>query len=239
MPTYYVTIALQTALSLAEFEAEKGQQDTITITKAHLKQIVQLSADFKRYIASMHGNKTDAQIAKRDGLRNDSYGDPPSSTPRKKMFKNHFDPDEADNPRALKARAKALKNRVEDDYEEEERRKPSHNRNRKKDIKYVEQEEDSEEEKTSQAMRRARAAAYSEEEEEKPKGTTKKEALSGRELDYERHRSSSSRPKQLERRDARMASRVRYDEEEDSDALTGKRKSKKVEWEVSEVEEEE
>ena len=236
----YVTTALQTARSLAEFQAEKKRQDTITIKKEHLKQVVQLSAEFKRYIASMHGNKTDAQIAKREGLRNDSYGDPPRKQ-QKKMFKDHYDPDEADDLLTSKARAKVSKKSLVDvDYEEEERGKSFQKRSVKKASKPVEEEENSEEEAIPpQSKRRTKAAPYSDEGDERPNGYTKTKASSKREEDNELRRSNSMRPTQLERRGSRIPSKARYDEEEDSDARAPRRKTRNIDKQVSEDDEEE
>ena len=258
MLTDCVTTALQTALSLAEFEAEKEGHDTITIKRAHLKQVVELSTDFKRYIASMHGNKTDAQIAKREGLRNDSFGDPPRKQQKKKMSQGYIDRDKEDDPPASKVRANASKKRVEDDYEKEERGKLVHKRNTKKGSKPFDKEEEEEEEEeeekeeeeeeeeeekkenTPQPKRRTKAPAYSEEEEdERSNGNTRTKALPRKGKDYERHRSNSRRPKQLERRDSRMTSRASCDEEEDSHARAPRRKSKKIHGQMSEDDDEE
>ncbi|KAK1831670.1 hypothetical protein QBC39DRAFT_350605 [Podospora conica] len=46
--------ALQTAVALAEFDAEKDEEGTILITDAHLKAVVELSADFKTYLNDLH-----------------------------------------------------------------------------------------------------------------------------------------------------------------------------------------
>lgn len=51
--------ALQTAVALAEFDAEKDEEGKIIVTDAHLKAVVELSADFKRYLSELHsGNES-------------------------------------------------------------------------------------------------------------------------------------------------------------------------------------
>lgn len=47
-------VALQTAVALAEYDAEKDEEGKIIITDAHLKAVVELSADFKTYLNELH-----------------------------------------------------------------------------------------------------------------------------------------------------------------------------------------
>jgi len=46
--------ALQTAVALAEYDAGKDEEGKILITDAHLKAVVELSADFKTYLNDLH-----------------------------------------------------------------------------------------------------------------------------------------------------------------------------------------
>ena len=56
LPTNILTLwaALQTAVALAEYDAERGEDGVIIITDTHLKAIVDLSANFKKYLNSLH-----------------------------------------------------------------------------------------------------------------------------------------------------------------------------------------
>jgi hypothetical protein len=47
-------IAFQTAVSLAEYEAEKDEEGTILVTEDHLRAVVELSKDFKDYLNELH-----------------------------------------------------------------------------------------------------------------------------------------------------------------------------------------
>jgi SpoVK/Ycf46/Vps4 family AAA+-type ATPase len=46
--------AFQTAVSLAEYEAEKDEEGTILVTEDHLRAVVELSKDFKDYLNELH-----------------------------------------------------------------------------------------------------------------------------------------------------------------------------------------
>ncbi|KAK0382902.1 hypothetical protein NLU13_8818 [Sarocladium strictum] len=51
--------ALQTAVALAEYDAEKDEEGKIVLTDTHLKAVVELSADFKKYLEELHsGNES-------------------------------------------------------------------------------------------------------------------------------------------------------------------------------------
>ncbi|KAL8365017.1 hypothetical protein RB595_004026 [Gaeumannomyces hyphopodioides] len=63
--------AFQTAVALAEFDAEKDKEGKIKITDDHLRSVVELSGDFKKYLKVLHrGNE--AQRAQRRFERLDS-----------------------------------------------------------------------------------------------------------------------------------------------------------------------
>ena len=49
MPT-----AFQTAVALAEFDAEKDEEGKILLTDSHLRAVVELLKDFKDYLNSLH-----------------------------------------------------------------------------------------------------------------------------------------------------------------------------------------
>ncbi|KAK7961913.1 P-loop containing nucleoside triphosphate hydrolase protein [Apiospora aurea] len=46
--------AFQTAVSLAEYDAEKDEEGTILVTDQHLRAVVELSKDFKDYLKELH-----------------------------------------------------------------------------------------------------------------------------------------------------------------------------------------
>ncbi|KAI0448307.1 P-loop containing nucleoside triphosphate hydrolase protein [Xylaria acuta] len=64
--------AFQTAVSLAEYDAEKGEDGKIIITDEHLRAVVELSRDFKTYLNELHKGD-EAKRAERKYERLDSY----------------------------------------------------------------------------------------------------------------------------------------------------------------------
>ena len=85
--------AFQTAISLAEFDAEEDGEELVTVRKEHLEKVVHLSAHFQDYLATMHRGKSESEIAKKRGLRNDSYGEAPKGRDKKPLFRNKVDED--------------------------------------------------------------------------------------------------------------------------------------------------
>ncbi|KAK8061853.1 P-loop containing nucleoside triphosphate hydrolase [Apiospora phragmitis] len=51
--------AFQTAVSLAEYDAEKDAEGTILVTDQHLRAVVELSKDFKDYLQELHSGDED------------------------------------------------------------------------------------------------------------------------------------------------------------------------------------
>ncbi|KAI1372638.1 P-loop containing nucleoside triphosphate hydrolase protein [Hypoxylon crocopeplum] len=64
--------AFQTAVSLAEYDAEKGEDGKIVITDEHLRAVVELSRDFKNYLNELHKGD-EGKRAERKYERLDSY----------------------------------------------------------------------------------------------------------------------------------------------------------------------
>ncbi|KAI1750558.1 P-loop containing nucleoside triphosphate hydrolase protein [Xylaria castorea] len=64
--------AFQTVVSLAEYDAEKGEDGKIIITDEHLRAVVELSRDFKTYLNELHKGD-EAKRAERKYERLDSY----------------------------------------------------------------------------------------------------------------------------------------------------------------------
>ncbi|KAI1383576.1 P-loop containing nucleoside triphosphate hydrolase protein [Hypoxylon trugodes] len=64
--------AFQTAVSLAEYDAEKGEDGKILVTDEHLRAVVELSRDFKNYLNELHKGD-EGKRAERKYERLDSY----------------------------------------------------------------------------------------------------------------------------------------------------------------------
>ncbi|OTB14186.1 hypothetical protein K445DRAFT_23968 [Daldinia sp. EC12] len=64
--------AFQTAVSLAEYDAEKGEDGKIIITDKHLRAVVELSKDFKDYLNELHRGD-EAKRAERKYERLEQY----------------------------------------------------------------------------------------------------------------------------------------------------------------------
>ncbi|KAK7984336.1 hypothetical protein PG989_011738 [Apiospora arundinis] len=57
--------AFQTAVSLAEYDAEKDEEGTILVTDEHLRAVVELSRDFKEYLKELHMGDEDKRAEQR------------------------------------------------------------------------------------------------------------------------------------------------------------------------------
>jgi hypothetical protein len=70
-------IAFQTAVALAEFDDEKDEEGNILLKDNHLRSIVDMSRDFKRYLDETHGadeEKRAAMLQARYDDRGDGFG---------------------------------------------------------------------------------------------------------------------------------------------------------------------
>lgn len=67
MPT-----AFQTAVALAEFDAEKDEEGKILLTDSHLRAVVELLKDFKDYLNTLHEGD-EGKRAERKYERLDSF----------------------------------------------------------------------------------------------------------------------------------------------------------------------
>ncbi|KAF6794598.1 P-loop containing nucleoside triphosphate hydrolase (ATPase) [Colletotrichum sojae] len=65
--------AFQTAVALAEYDAEKDSEGRILVKDDHLRAVVELSQDFKGYLDGLH-NRDEAKRAEMRNERLDSYG---------------------------------------------------------------------------------------------------------------------------------------------------------------------
>ena len=55
--------AFQTAVALAEYDAEKDEEGKILLKDTHLSSIVDMSRDFKAYLDETHGADEDKRAA--------------------------------------------------------------------------------------------------------------------------------------------------------------------------------
>ncbi|MCJ1306786.1 hypothetical protein MMC25_000429 [Agyrium rufum] len=137
---------LQTAVALADFKAADRGDNPLIVRQEHFEEVVKLAGKFKRYLQLRHGGISESMQAKRDGLRNESYEDPPkksssfatggssksgqtSSTRRKQPEpeeETYEEEDEQDVHVTKKGKAKSKKNppppppEEEDDEDEDE-----------------------------------------------------------------------------------------------------------------------
>lgn len=58
-------IAFQTAVSLAEYEDTKDEEGKIMLTDEHLRAVVELSKDFKKYLKELHRADEDKRALRR------------------------------------------------------------------------------------------------------------------------------------------------------------------------------
>jgi hypothetical protein len=70
-------IAFQTAVALAEYDAEKDEEGKIILTDTHFRSIVELSQDFKDYLKDLHKGD-EGKRAERKYERLDTYSKPPT-----------------------------------------------------------------------------------------------------------------------------------------------------------------
>ncbi|OJJ98703.1 hypothetical protein ASPACDRAFT_1244, partial [Aspergillus aculeatus ATCC 16872] len=65
--------AFQTAVALACFEAKERQDPVPKLTDRHIRQVVQMSRNFKAYMHATRGRNNESQVAFLDGLRDDRH----------------------------------------------------------------------------------------------------------------------------------------------------------------------
>lgn len=63
--TKYGQPAFQTAVALAEYEAQKDAEGRIMLTDDHIKAVVEMSSDFKRYLKALHKKDESGRAAMR------------------------------------------------------------------------------------------------------------------------------------------------------------------------------
>lgn len=72
------SIAFQTAVALAEYEANKDGAEFVTLKDRHLKSVVKMSKSFKEYLRSTHKNLDSSRRARINEWRDDNFGKPES-----------------------------------------------------------------------------------------------------------------------------------------------------------------
>jgi len=70
--TNFSDTAFQTAVALAEYDAEKDEEGKIMVTDDHLRAVVELSKDFQDYLDKLHRGD-ESKRAERKGERLDSF----------------------------------------------------------------------------------------------------------------------------------------------------------------------
>lgn len=162
-------LAFQTAISLAEVDAEEDGEELVTVRKEHFEKVVHLSAHFQRYLVTMHKGMSESEMAKRRGLRNDAFDDmPKKGKTKQQLFRNRFVESEEEE---------------EDEEGEEEDEEEDKNPRRKGDRNYKpatvrskDVGENSEEDLRKKSMKGKKAVRYAadeESEEEPPRKPTK------------------------------------------------------------------
>lgn len=68
------SLAFQTAVALAEYEANKDGAEIVTLKDRHLKSVVKMSKSFKEYLRSTHKNQDSSKRARMFEWRNDNFG---------------------------------------------------------------------------------------------------------------------------------------------------------------------
>ena len=63
--TKFGQTAFQTAVALAEYEAQKDDEGRIMLTDDHLKAVVEMSSAFKRYLKALHKKDESGRAALR------------------------------------------------------------------------------------------------------------------------------------------------------------------------------
>ncbi|KAL9118140.1 MAG: hypothetical protein Q9187_005319 [Circinaria calcarea] len=140
--------ALQTAVSLAKFKARSLRDGRIRVEREDFEEVAVLSAHFQEYMASTHRGKDASQLAKREGLRNDSFRESPKKT------RNDDDRDVEES--LTKRRAKGRKVVHDDDEEEQEER---HEKSKKKSSRRknpLSSEEDEEAQQSKEKLSKSR-----------------------------------------------------------------------------------
>ncbi len=104
--------AFGTALSLARFDAQKEGKKKIRVKKSHVIRVVKMSRHFTEYLASVNKGKTPEQIAKKQGIRDDDFGEAAKPTKLEQI--------NARNEGATKKKSKKVEEEEEEDGDEEE-----------------------------------------------------------------------------------------------------------------------
>lgn len=69
--TIFVPTAFQTAVALAEYDAETDEEGKILLKDTHLSSIVDMSRDFQKYLDRTHHGADENKRASMKGIRHD------------------------------------------------------------------------------------------------------------------------------------------------------------------------
>ncbi len=162
-------LAFQTAISLAEVDAEEDGDELVTVRKEHFEKVVHLSAHFQRYLVTMHKGMSESEMAKRRGLRNDAFDDmPKKGKTKQQLFRNRFVESEEEE--------EDEEGEEEDEEEDKNPRREGDRNYKPATVRSKDVEENSEEDlrkKSKKGKKAVRYAADEESEEEPPRKPTK------------------------------------------------------------------
>ncbi|KAL8775355.1 MAG: hypothetical protein Q9209_000363 [Squamulea sp. 1 TL-2023] len=223
--------ALQTAMSLAEYESEEKGQDSVRIKRTHLERVVKLSGSFQEYIASMHRGRTDSYVAKKKQLRNDFYHEEHTQRPEKNTIgklKNLRPQDDEETPMVNGARS-GRKFRDEEEDEEEEPKLRTRKCNAQRTRTGIPEDEDElPRSRSKQSTQRSRLRAPREEEESEedlPKPRSKQPKQRSRHaVPMEEEESEEVTPATKPKRTTKRATNLEEEEESEEVAPTTKPK---------------
>lgn len=172
-------LAFQTAISLAEVDADEDDEEIITVRKEHFEKVVHLSEHFQRYLITMHKGMSDSEMAKRRGLRNDAFDEmPKKGKSKQQLFRNRFVENEDDEE---KEGDEEEKEGDEEEEEEDRNRLAKGDKNYKpRTVRSKDVAEDSEEDmptKSSKGKKPFRYEEAEESEEEPPRRSTKNKKI--------------------------------------------------------------
>lgn len=159
-------LAFQTAISLAEVDAEEDGEELVTVRKEHFEKVVHLSAHFQRYLVTMHKGMSESEMAKRRGLRNDAFDDmPKKGKTKQQLFRNRFVESEEEE--------EDEEGEEEDEEEDKNPRREGDRNYKPATVRSKDVEENSEEDLRKKSKKGKKAVRYAADEEEPPRKPTK------------------------------------------------------------------
>ena len=214
-------------------EEEEGGDKPIIVRKEHLEKVVRLSTHFQNYLATMHRGMSDSEIAKRRGLRNDSYGEVPQrGQPKQPHFRNKVAEDEEeaeeddrkmrrrDDRYSLPGNHRSARGKEPEEHPEESTLKKSSKG--KKAVRYEEDEES--EENSLKRPTKSKKATHSEEDDESEEEPPKKSARNRKLQRSDEDDDSNDKPSKKSTKSKKPTS---FDDEECNEKSRFKKSTKK------------